>query len=345
VQPNRIRLKDLAARLGLEFEGDPDLELDGVAAVDEAGPSELTFVRSESWASRLAASRAAAVVAPPELDVGDRPVLRAEDPARAFYRAARLLVPEPEIPPGVHASAFVADDAEVDPSAAIGPRCVIGRRVSIGPRTVLHPGVVVEDRCEIGADCVIHPHGVVSGNAVIGDRVVLQTGAVVGAEGYGFVGAEGGGLARTYHVGRVVLEDGVEIGNHSIISRGTLGETRIGAGTKIGSLVEVAHNCRIGSNVIVLTQVGIAGGTEVGDGCVLFGQAGVAGKIRIGAGAVIAPQAGVRKSVPPGVRVGGSPSRDQRAFERINAALAYLPQLLRRVRALEAKLGLRGERP
>jgi UDP-3-O-[3-hydroxymyristoyl] glucosamine N-acyltransferase len=119
----------------------------------------------------------------------------------------------------------------------------------------------------------------------------------------------------------------------------------VGSGTKIGSLVEVAHNCRLGSNVIMLTQAGIAGGTEVGDGCVLFAQSGVAGKLRLGPGAVIAPQAGVRKDVPPGTRVAGSPARDQRLFERISAGLMYLPALIRRVRKIEAKLGLRPEQP
>ena len=147
MQSIRIRLEDLAAELGVEFEGDPGLELSGVAPLDDARPSELSFVRSPSWALRVAASRAGAVVAPPELDVAGRPALRAKDPARVFYRAARLLVPEPEIAPGVHPSAFVADDAEIHAEAAIGPRCVIGSRASIGPRSVLHPGVVVEDTC------------------------------------------------------------------------------------------------------------------------------------------------------------------------------------------------------
>ena len=333
----RVRLGDLASQLGLPLEGDPELAVSGVASLDDATADDLVFVRAPSFAARLDASPARAVVAPPGLEVGSRSALRSTDPSRDFYRAARILVPEPTVAPGVHATAVVARDVAVDPTVSIGANCVIGARVAIGARTVLHPGVVLYDGVHVGADCVLHARCVIAAASVLGDRVVLQPGVVIGGSGFGYTGQEGGGVAKSHDVGRVWIADDVEIGANSTVDRGTLGDTRIGRGTKIDNLVQIGHNCTIGENCLVVAQVGIAGSTVLEDGVVALGQAGIAGHKRIGARAMIGPQAGVHSDVAPGARVMGTPQRLERAWHRESAALSRLPELLRRVRAIERK--------
>lgn len=337
-----IRLEDLAASLSLEFEGDPGLVLSGLGALDTAGPADLAFIRSASYLPVLKNSRAGAVIALPSLDVGDRPVLRAADPTLEFQRAARLIVPEPEAPVGIHASACIADDAQVDPSASIGAGCIVGRDVSIGPRSVLHPGVVLYDGARVGADCILHARSVVAAASILGDRVILHPGAVIGGDGFGFAGGEDGVRVKTHDIGRVVLEDDVEIGVNSTIDRGTLGDTRIGKGTKIDNLVMIAHNCQIGRNVLIAAQVGLAGSCVVEDGALLLGQVGVAGHLRIGKGATLAAKSGVTKDVPAGVAVFGYPHRPGDKWHKEMAAVRSLPALIKRFRLMEKRVGAPG---
>jgi UDP-3-O-[3-hydroxymyristoyl] glucosamine N-acyltransferase len=336
-----IPLSELASLLGLEVEGEPGVVLSGVAALDSARPGDLSFIRSASFLPQLAASGASALIALPGLDLGGRPALRSDDPSRDFYRAARLLVsPEPAVP-GVDATALVASDARIDPAATVGPHCVLGRGVVVGARSVLHAGVVLYDGARVGDDCVLHARCVVAAASELGDRVVLQPGVVIGGAGFGFVGGEDGGLRKAYDLGRVVVEDDVDIGANSTIDRGTLGETRIGRGTKIDNLVQIGHNCLIGENVTIVAQVGLAGGVRVESGAFLLGQAGVAGHVTIGAGALVGGQAGVTRSVAPDARVFGLPARDRRAWQKESVALKRLPELLKRVRALEDRIEAR----
>jgi UDP-3-O-[3-hydroxymyristoyl] glucosamine N-acyltransferase len=337
VAPPRIRLSDLAEALGLAVDGDGGVFVAGVAPLEAAGPSDLSFVRSPAFAERLAASRAGAVVALHGLDVGRRPALRSEDPSRDFYRAARLMLPEAEPAPGVHPSAAVGEGARIDPTASVGPGCSIGRGAVVGARSRLHARVVLYDGAGVGADCVLHAGTVIAAASQLGDRVICHPGVVIGGEGFGYVGASEGGLERVHNVGRVVVEDDVEIGANSTVDRGTLGDTRIGRGTKIDNLVQIGHNCRIGERVVIVAQAGIAGSTEVGDDCVILAQAGVAGHLKLGARALVGPQCGVHKDVPAGTRVLGSPQRAELRYHREVAALGRLPELLRRVRALERK--------
>ncbi|MGH0031785.1 MAG: UDP-3-O-(3-hydroxymyristoyl)glucosamine N-acyltransferase [Myxococcota bacterium] len=333
-----IPLADLAQELGLDLEGDGSRVIRGVASLEAAGPSDLSFIRSDAFAAALAASGAGAVVALPGIDVGGRPALRSDDPSRDFYRAARRLVPEPEPAPGVHPSAVVDAAAEVDSSASVGAHCFLGPGVRVGAGSVLHAGVVLQDGVQVGRNCVLHPRCVVAAASHLGDRVILHPGVVVGGEGFGYVGDGAGGLRKVHNTGRVVIEDDVEIGANSTVDRGTLGDTRIGAGSKIDNLVQIAHNCRLGRGVVVVAQAGMAGSTTVGDGAVLLAQAGLAGHLTIGANAFIGPKSGVHKDVPEGGRVLGSPQRAERSFHREMAALTRLPGLLARVRALERKI-------
>ena len=338
--PPRIRLGDLAEALGLAVDGDADVEVAGVAPLEAAGPSELSFIRSPALLERLRTSRAGALVALHGLDVGGRPALRSADPSRDFYRAARLILPAAAPPPGIHPTAVIASDAVVDATASIGPGCSLGRGARVGPRSVLHAGVVLYADVRIGAECVLHARCVIAGASTLGDRVICHPGVVIGGEGFGYVGAQGGGLEPVHNIGRVVVEDDVEIGANSTIDRGTLGDTRIGRGTKIDNLVQIGHNCRIGERVVIVAQAGIAGSTTLGDDCVILAQAGVAGHLQLGARVLVGPQCGVHKDVPAGTRVLGSPQRAELRFHREMAALSRLPALLRRVRALERKLSV-----
>ena len=338
--PESPRLNDLGAHLGLRVEGDGSFAIAGIAGLEHAGPGDLSFLRSRRYAARLSGSRAGALIAPPGVHVGGRPVLRSHDPGLDFSRAVRWFLPEASIPAGIHPTAVIADGARVDPSASVGAHCSIAAGASVGPRSVLFAGVTLYEDVSIGSDCRIHAGCVLREATTLGDRVVLHPNAVLGADGFAYIGDGGGGLAKVPQVGRVVVGDDVEIGAGTAIDRGTLGDTRVGRGTKIDNLVQVGHNCTVGEQVIIVAQVGLSGSTIVEDGAVILGQAGAAGHLTIGAGAIVGPQSGLHKDVPPGVRVLGSPQREERGFHRAMAALARLPGLLRRVRAIERRLGL-----
>jgi UDP-3-O-[3-hydroxymyristoyl] glucosamine N-acyltransferase len=344
VDRQSIRLADLAAELGREVEGDAEVWIDGVAPLRTAGPGDLSFVRGTQFAQQLAATRAGAVIAPLELDSGGRPTIRSPNPGLDFARAARRIAPQDRPPPGVHPAASIADGARVDPTASIGPACSVGPGCSVGPRSALIANVALYADVRVGADCTLHAGCVLREGTVIGDRVILHPGVVLGADGFGYVRDADGGYEKAPQLGRVVLADDVEVGANSSIDRGTLGDTSIGCGVKIDNLVQIGHNCELGENVIIVGQAGLAGSTVVERGAIIMAQAGTAGHLTIGEGAFVGPQSGVHKDVAAGVRVLGSPQREERLFHRLMASLSRLPDLIQRVRAIEHRLGLR-DRP
>jgi len=339
-----IRLRDLAAELGREVEGDGEALVSGVAALERAGPADLAYARSERFADALRASRAGALIAAPGLDAGGRPTIRSPDPGLDFARAARRLAPAAAPAPGIHPTACVDPTARIDPSASVGPGCSVGARSRVGARSVLHARVALYADVEVGSDCRLHSGCVLREATALGDRVVLQPGVVLGSDGFGYAMDAQGRLEALPRLGRVVVEDDVEIGANTAVDRGSLGETRIGRGAKLDNLVQVAHNVSIGEDAVVVAQVGIAGSARVGRGALLLAQAGVADHVRIGERAFVGPRSGVRGDVGAGERVMGSPHRELRAFRRIWGALALLPALLRRVRVLERRLGIRPDR-
>jgi UDP-3-O-[3-hydroxymyristoyl] glucosamine N-acyltransferase len=338
-----VELGELAQKLGgRTVEGDPHFRIEGVATLDEGGAGKLGFVRSGAFAAALADSKIGAVIAPPDVDVGARPAIRSPLPSLDFARAAALLVPEPRPAPGAHASAFVAATARVHPTASVGPRCVVGERCEIGAGTVLSASVTVADDVRIGADCRLHPGVVIRERCRLGDRVSLQPGVVIGGDGFGYEFNERGESEKVPQVGDVVIEDDVEIGANSTVDRARLGSTRIGRGTKIDNLVMIAHNCVIGPHSLIVAQSGLAGGTVFGERVIAMAQSGFGGQLTVGAGSFVAARAGVIESLPPKSRVWGFPAQAERAWHRSTAWLARLPELGKRVRALEKKLGVRG---
>jgi UDP-3-O-[3-hydroxymyristoyl] glucosamine N-acyltransferase len=340
-----IRIAELAEQLGgRRVEGDPDFSVQGVASLEEGGPDDLGFLRSARFQEALAETRIGALIAPPELPVGGRPVIRSAMPSLDFARAAALIAPTPPPEPGIHPSAFVEPTAKVDPQATIGAQVTVGARTEIGPRSVLHAKVALCDDVRVGADCLFHPGVVVREGCVIGDRVILQPGVSVGGDGFGYEWNERGEFEKIPQVGNVVIEDDVEIGANSCVDRGRLGATRIARGVKIDNLVQIAHNCVIGANSVIVSQVGLGGSTRVGSRTFIMGQAGAAGQLTIGENSFVAARAGVFQDLPPGSRVWGFPAVPERRWHRSTALLARLPELLRRIRALERHLGLGPEK-
>jgi UDP-3-O-[3-hydroxymyristoyl] glucosamine N-acyltransferase len=337
-----IRLADLAAELGREVEGNSDVMIHGVASLESAGPGDLAFARGAKFREGLAATRAGAVIISLDMEAGDRPTIRSPHPGLDFARATRCLVPQDQVPPGVHPSAIIDERAKVDATASIGAGCVIGERSSVGARSVLAANVTLYGDVVVGVDCWIHSGCVLRERTAIGDRVTLHPGVVLGADGFGYVPSADGVHEKVPQVGRVVVGDDVEIGANSCVDRGSLGDTSIAGGVKIDNLVQVGHGCQIGENAILCGQVGLAGSVVVERGAFLLGQAGVAGHLKIGEGVYVGAQALVHSDVEAGSRVLGSPHREARAFHRISAAWTRLPDLFRRVRDIERKLGLRG---
>ena len=342
--PKPVRLAEIAAELGRQVEGDPDLLICGVAELERAGPADIAFVRSAEYYDRAAASRAGALIVPAGLDPGSRSAIRSPNPALDFARVVERLSPELRPPPGLHPLAQLAEDAEVDASAALAAFVVVGSDCRVGARSVLHAHVTLYPGVVVGADCLIHSGVVLREGTILGDRVVLQPGVVIGGDGFGLVADERGLARRVPQIGRVVIEDDVEIGANTTVDRATLAETRIRRGAKIDNLVQIAHNCDIGENAIVVAQTGLSGSTVVGAGAVLMAQAGSAGHLRVGERAFVGARAGLHKDVAPGSRVWGAPQLEERRWHRAMAALARLPDALRRLRAVERELGLRPRR-
>ena len=340
-----LQLGELARRLGREVRGDAGVALHGAAPLESAGPGELSFVRSMRWARLVASTRAGALILPAGVDPAGRPAIVSPDPGLDFARAVALLVPERPPRPGVHPGARVDPAAEIDPEATIGPGCVVGARSRVGPRSVLYANVTLYEDVSVGADCRLHAGAVLREGTRLGDRVILQPGVVLGGDGFGFAYAEDGSLEKVPQIGVVVIEDDVELGANTTVDRATLGETRIRRGAKLDNLVQIAHNCDVGESVVVVAQSGLAGSTRVGARAVLMAQSGSAGHLTIGERAFLGARAGVNRDVAPGVRIWGMRQMEERAWHRAMVALARLPQAMRRLRALEKRLGLGGAGP
>ncbi|MEQ1568803.1 MAG: UDP-3-O-(3-hydroxymyristoyl)glucosamine N-acyltransferase, partial [Myxococcota bacterium] len=333
---------ELAAEVGAACDGPTDRPILGVAALDKAGPHELTFCRGGRWLSALARTRAGAVLVPPGLAVPAGTVaLRVTDPRYAYALAASRIVPPSWPEPSIH------------PTAVIDPTAVIGERVTIEAYVVVQPGAVVGDeswlqghayigpRAVLGRRCRIMPGAVVMDDCRLGDRVALHPGAVIGADGFGHVIGPRGHV-RVPQLGIAVLEDDVEVGSNACVDRAALDETRVGAGSRLDNLVQVAHGVRIGAHCLLAAFAGVAGGARLGDGVVMAGRTAVIDGISVGDRAVFAGLASASRDVPPGAKIGGSPARSYRRWLREVASLRRLPALLKRVDRLEKRMPAEG---
>lgn len=333
-------LSELAALTGAVVDGDPSRPIEGVAALAEAGPREITFLASPRYRAQLETTRAAAVVVAMDVEKprADLAFLRVKHPDRAFGQIALAFhAAEPAPVPGVHASAVVDRSASVAQSASIGPHCWIGPGARIGERCVLHASVSVGRDTVVGDDSVLHAGVRLYARVTIGSRVVLHSGSVVGSDGFGFEPTREG-WAKIPQLGTVVIEDDVEMGALCAVDRGRFGATRIGRGSKLDNLVHVAHNVVIGEGSLLIAQVGIAGSSRLGKRVIVAGQAGIGGHVTIGDGARIGAQSGVTGDVPPGVDYLGTPAHPRAEALRGWSLSMRLPELSKRVRDLEKKL-------
>ena len=322
-------LKELAALLGLEAPGEGgETLIRVVAGSGTAGPDALVFAEDGDALSAALASQAAAVVTTPALAAqvaGVKPVILAKQPRLQFARAARLLRGANPVT-GVHPSATVAEDAKLGEEISIGPGAAVGRGASIGNRSNIGAGAVIGEGVVLGCDCEIYPRVVIYPGTTLGDRVVVHAGAVLGADGFGYVrNAENGEYLQFPQQGTLVLEDDVEVGANSTIDRGALEETRIGRGAKIDNLVHIGHNCKIGRNVVIASMVGISGSSTVGDGAVLAGQVGIGDHASVGEGVILGGQAGVlphKNLRGAGMLFWGTPAKPVKQYLRELATLA-----------------------
>ena len=334
-------VSELAALVGGEvFSGSGDAVIEGPAALESAGPGEISFFAHPRYAADLRTTRAAAVLVPRDF-AGETPAacVRVDDPSAAFTRITREFLREPAPPPaGVHPSAVVHSGAQIAPDASIGEQAVVMPGAVIGPRSVVMAAGYIGTGARIGAACLLHPHAVVGHGCLLGDRVILHSGAVVGSDGFGY-DTQDGRHTKIAQSGIVVVEDDVEIGANTTIDRARFGRTVIGEGTKIDNLVMIAHNVVIGRHCIICAQVGISGSTQVGDYVVLAGQAGIVGHIKIGDGAIVGAQSGLSNDLEPKAIVVGSPPRPIGEWKRSIVRIDRLGQLYDRVKKLEERAG------
>ncbi len=304
------------------------LMLSGIAPLQTAEPEQVSFLDSRKYLSALDGTRAGAVIVHPDMAARVPPsavAILTTEPHPAWARVATLFFPLPPAQPGIHSAAVISPDAIIDPTAEIGPLAVIGAQARIGPRCRVAPLAVIGDGVIMGRDCRIGSHASVT-HALLGDRVVLYPGARVGQEGFGFaISPEG--FITVPQLGRVILEDDVEVGANTTIDRGSMHDTVIGAGSRLDNLVQIGHNVRIGRCCVLVAQVGVSGSTVLEDFVMLGGQVGLSGHLKIGRGARIAAQAGVIGDVPPGADFMGFPAEPSRAFLR---GVATLRRLVRR---------------
>ena len=316
----------LAKRLGLLLRGDPGIPLSGAATIEDAGPDQIAFAGGPKYFDAAARSRAGCIVALPEYKGADsQTVIESPRPRAHFAEALTLLYPPRAIRPGIHSSAQIDEGAAIDPSAEIGPFVTIGSGVRIGARVRVDAGCSIGAKAEIGEDSVLHARVTLYERVTIGARCVLHSGAVIGADGFGFEMA-GAAYQKVPQVGIVGIGDDVEIGANTCIDRATLGVTEIGDGVKLDNMVHIAHNCKIGKHVVIAAQTGLAGGVTIGDYAVVGGQVGVGDKARIEAKAVIGSGAGIltSKIVRAGEPVWGTPARPLRQYLEQLAVLARL---------------------
>jgi UDP-3-O-[3-hydroxymyristoyl] glucosamine N-acyltransferase len=335
-----MRISELAERTGARVEGaTADTEIVGAAGLDEAGEGQVTFLANPRYTPRVNTTRASAVYLSEEAQT-DREIaiLRVKDPYLAYTRALRIFHPEAEIEPFVHPSAVIDPTARIAKRVAIAACVVIGRNVFIGDDVRIYPNVTIYDDVTIGRGSVIHSGVAIRERTVIGERVVIHNNSVIGCDGFGYAKDEDKHWLKIPQAGRVVIEDDVEIGAATTIDRASVGESRIGRGTKLDNLVQIGHSCTVGEDSLLCAQVGLAGSSHIGSRVILAGQAGVAGHLTIGDDVVLTAKSATSHDIPAGKVISGIPAFDNKDWLRSTAAFRRLGEIQRTVRELQRKI-------
>jgi UDP-3-O-[3-hydroxymyristoyl] glucosamine N-acyltransferase len=330
--------KELAEAIGARLEGDAAAEIRSVAAPERAGPHDLIYVEAAKHADRATASAALCVIADEGAALAGKTILRHKQPKLAFAKAAALLLERAPIASGVHQTAIVAPLTRLSPGVSIGPYAVIGEDVHVGSGTQIGAHTVVGAGCWIGENCRIHPRVTLYAGVRIGHRVEIHSGAVIGADGFGYAHGEGR-YWKFPQAGIVEIGDDAEIGANTTIDRGSLDDTRIAEDVKLDNLVHIGHNVQIGSHTVIAAQTGISGSSVLGHNVVVGGQVGIAEHCTLEDGAIAGAQAGIPtgKTIRAGQTVWGTPAREIGKFKEVYVWYARLPELAERIKKLEGK--------
>lgn len=329
--------EEIAKRVGGQVAGDPRAILNNFATIENARTGDLTFAENEEFFSRAENSAATAIIADKRFSSAKKTLIHVPNARVAFAKALTLFFPEKTYPAAIHATAVIAPSANIDSTVHIGPHCVVGERAHIGARTILQAGAFVGDDCVLAEDVNLFPNVAIYPRCRIGNRVRIHANSVIGSDGFGYV-QDGAVHRKVPQIGNVIIGDDVEIGAGVTIDRGALGSTIIGRGTKIDNLVQIAHNVQVGEGCLLVAQVGIAGSSKLGNQVVLAGQVGVAGHLKIGNQVIVGAKSGVMHDIPDNEKWLWIPAQPDKDVKRQVLALQKLPELLRRVAALEKKL-------
>jgi UDP-3-O-[3-hydroxymyristoyl] glucosamine N-acyltransferase len=329
----------MAEHLGASFEGDGETSILDVASLDAAGPTDVAFAAGRKAAQAAAKSAAGCLLVPADFENAGRTVIRTGDPRAAFARLVPLFHPPAKVRPGLHPSAVIATGATIGEGVSVGPCSVIGEGARVGGGTSIGPGCAIGSNVQVGSSCTLYANVTIYDGVRIGDRAVIHSGAVIGADGFGFV-LSGEHYEKFPQIGRVEIGNDVEIGANCCVDRAALGVTSIGDGTKLDNMVHVAHNCRIGRHVVVAAQTGFSGGVVVEDYAVIGGQVGIGDKARIESRAVLGSGCGVltSKVIRSGQVVWGTPARPLKDHLELLANLGRFPQVRAELEELKSRL-------
>jgi UDP-3-O-[3-hydroxymyristoyl] glucosamine N-acyltransferase len=334
-----MKLEEIAKQLCCRTIGDPEIEITGLATIENAQAGQLTFLSNKKYSRFVAQTQASAIITDDEANLlNGQSGLISPNPYLTFAEALSLFHSPIEVTKGIHPQASISPTAIIGEEVTIGPFSVIGDGARIGNNVTILSHCIIYPRAEIGDEAFIHSHCIVRERCKLGARVTLQNNVVIGSDGFGYAKRQDNSWYKIPQTGIAIIEDDVEIGSGSVIDRATIGATVVGKGTKIDNLVQIGHGSTVGQNTLLCAQVGLAGSTQVGDQVILGGQVGAAGHLKIGDRVVATAQTGIPNSVEPDKVISGYPAIDNRNWLKSSAIFAQLPQWQKEIRSLKDRL-------
>jgi UDP-3-O-[3-hydroxymyristoyl] glucosamine N-acyltransferase len=338
-----MKLTEVAEKLDCKLEGDGNIEIQGVATLEDASNEHISFLTNVKYHPEVKVTKASAIIVGFEFPAIEKALLRHKNPYLTFAKALRLFYSPALKAPHIHPTAIISENAIIGKGVSIGAYTCIGDGVRLGDHVVIESHCSIHDQVTIGASTIIHSGCMIRERVIIGRDCVIQSNSVIGADGFGYAKQDDGDWYKILQTGIVVLEDGVEVGALTTIDRATLGETRIVKGAKIDNLVQIGHGSVVGQNSLICAQVGLAGSTKVGRNVILAGQVGVAGHLTIGDNVIATPQTGIPNSVEAGAYISGAPAMPHRTWMKSSSVITRLPEILKTIRTLERRVaGLEG---